>query len=53
MRIIAGIFKGKPLKSPKSDNDSVPPDLSAKIMTAILRGTPYPEYLLQTVPNPS
>lgn len=37
------------LKSPKSDNDSVPPDLSAKIMTAILRGTPYPEYLLQTV----
>lgn len=50
--------KGKPLslgsmfyalKSPKSDNDSVPPDLSAKIMAAILRGTPYPEYLLQTV----
>ena len=37
------------LKSPKSDNDSAPPDLSAKIMTAILRGTPYPEYLLQTV----
>ena len=37
------------LKSPKSDNDAVPPDLSAKILTAILHGTPYPEYLLQTV----
>ncbi len=37
------------LKSPKSDNDTIPPDLSAKILTAILHGTPYPEYLLQTV----
>ncbi|MBQ8495987.1 MAG: type I-C CRISPR-associated protein Cas8c/Csd1 [Clostridia bacterium] len=37
------------LKSPKSDNDTIPPDLSAKLLTAILHGTPYPEYLLQTI----
>ncbi len=37
------------LKSPKSKEDSVPPDLSAKLLTAILKNRPYPEYLLQTI----
>ena len=37
------------LKSPKSKEDAVPPDLSAKLLTAILKNRPYPEYLLQTV----
>ena len=37
------------LKSPKSKEDTVPPDLSAKLLTAILKNRPYPEYLLQTV----
>lgn len=39
----------KELKSPKSSTDSLPPDLSTKILTSILNDRPYPEYLLQTV----
>ncbi len=37
------------LKSPKSEKDSISPDLSAKILIAILKNRPYPDYLLQTV----
>lgn len=39
----------KELKSPKSSDESLPPDLSTKILMSILNNRPYPEYLLQTV----
>ncbi len=39
----------KNLVSPKSNNDKVPPPLSASIMLAALMGTAYPDGLLSTV----
>lgn len=36
------------VKSPNS-SDNVNPELSSKVFTAILKGTAYPEYLLQTI----
>jgi CRISPR-associated protein Csd1 len=39
----------KSLKSPVKSKDALPPDLSVKILQSILKGTPYPRYLLNTV----
>lgn len=39
---------GKALKSPVASKDALPPDLSAKILQSILKGTPYPRYMLDT-----
>lgn len=40
---------GKALKSPVSSNKgALPPDLSAKILQSILKGSPYPRYMLDT-----
>lgn len=38
----------KALKSPISSNDTLPPDLSVKILESILNDTPYPRYMLDT-----
>lgn len=38
----------KALKSPISSNDTLPPDLSVKILESILNATPYPRYMLDT-----
>lgn len=40
---------GKALKSPIASKETLPPDLSAKILQSILRGSPYPRYMLDTV----
>lgn len=39
---------GKALKSPVASTDALPPDLSAKILQSILKGAPYPRYMLDT-----
>ncbi|HCM22908.1 MAG TPA: type I-C CRISPR-associated protein Cas8c/Csd1 [Ruminococcaceae bacterium] len=39
----------KSLKSPVTSKNALPPDLSVKILQSILKGTPYPRYLLNTV----
>lgn len=39
---------GKVLKSPVATKDALPPDLSVKILQSILKGSPYPRYMLDT-----
>lgn len=39
---------GKELKSPVATGDALPPDLSVKILQSILKGSPYPHYMLDT-----
>lgn len=39
---------GKALKSPIASKDPLPPDLSVKILQSILRGSPYPRFMLET-----
>lgn len=39
---------GKALKSPVASKDALPPDLSARILQSVLKGTPYPRYMLET-----
>lgn len=38
----------KALKSPVASKDALPPDLSTKILQSILKGAPYPRYMLDT-----
>ncbi|QNK39721.1 type I-C CRISPR-associated protein Cas8c/Csd1 [Caproicibacter fermentans] len=38
----------KALKSPIASKDPLPPDLSTKILQSILRGSPYPRFMLET-----
>lgn len=39
---------GKALKSPIASKDPLPPDLTVKILQSILRGSPYPRFMLET-----
>lgn len=39
---------GKALKSPISSKDTLPPDLSTKLLQSILKDIPYPHFMLDT-----